>query len=92
MTDDTTNAQQPADEVSHRIIQAIAETLDLDDAERQILSDKVGYKRLKKWTSARHAEIMVAIEDEFDIEIAAEEIARLSDVAKIEAYVRHSTT
>jgi acyl carrier protein len=69
------------------VIQLIANVLHLDDAEVAILRMEVGYKHLKKWTSARHAEIMVAIEDAFHIEIDERSIPRLNDVAKIVAYV-----
>lgn len=91
MTNPTPDDPRSTDELTQRIIRVIGDTLDLNDEEAKILADVVGYKRLKKWTSARHAEIIVALEDEFDFEIAAEDIARLSDVSKIDAYIRQAT-
>jgi len=92
MTDPAHGNRRPTDEPTLRIIRVVGDTLGLNDEERSILADVVGYKRLKKWTSARHAEVIVAIEDEFDIEIAAKDIARLSDIAKVDAYIRQATS
>ena len=69
------------------VIRLIADVLQLDEADVAILRMEVGYKHLRKWTSARHAEIMVAVEDAFHIEIDERSIPRLNDVAKIVAYV-----
>ncbi|HXV75999.1 MAG TPA: acyl carrier protein [Candidatus Polarisedimenticolaceae bacterium] len=69
------------------VIGQIAAVLQLDEAEIENLRKDVGYKRLKKWTSARHVEIIVAVEDVFDIEVDERSIPKLNDVAKIVAYV-----
>lgn len=77
----------PDESTKDRVVRTIAEVLDLDESEIDNLRTEVGYKRLKKWTSARHAEIIVALEDEFDIEIDDRAIAKLNDVRKIVDYV-----
>jgi acyl carrier protein len=74
--------------VKDRVIDIISRTLKLDDRERAMLSQESGYEQLRKWTSARHAEIIVALEDDFGIEIDGRDIARLNDVAKIVAYLQ----
>ena len=75
------------DETKERVIRVIAETIQLDDQDVAVLREDVGYKQIRKWNSARHAEIIVAIEDEFDVEIDERSISKLNDVAKIVEYV-----
>jgi acyl carrier protein len=79
-------------DTTERVIQVIHGVLKLTDAELQNLRTLAGYKQLRKWTSARHAEIMVALEDEFGLEIEERAIARLNDVAKIVAYIEGRRT
>jgi acyl carrier protein len=74
-------------EIKQRILRVIAETLQLDDEDIAVLREDVGYRQIRKWNSARHAEIIVAIEDEFDIEIDELSISKLNDVPKIVEYV-----
>ena len=76
--------------IKDTVIRLIGEVLTLDADEIENLRQEVGYKRLKKWTSARHAEIIVAVEDEFDIEIDERSIPRLNDVARIVAHVQET--
>ena len=71
-------------------MRVIAETLELTGAETDNLKQEAGYKRLRKWNSSRHAEIIVAIEDEFGIEIDERSIPRLNNVAKIVEYVERT--
>lgn len=75
-------------DLATRVRQIITAVLKLDAAEQANLAQEVGYKQLRKWTSAKHAEIMVAIEDAFELEIDGRDLARLNDVAKIVAYLR----
>jgi acyl carrier protein len=74
--------------VKECVLAIIGRVLKLDDRERATLSQETGYEQLRKWTSARHAEIIVALEDEFGIEIEGRDIPRLNDVAKIVAYLQ----
>lgn len=77
-------------ELRERVISAIANVLKLDAEEMTILRSDAGYKHLSKWTSARHAEIIVAVEDEFAIEIDERSIPKLNTVDKFVAYVASS--
>jgi acyl carrier protein len=77
-------------ETKDTVIRLIAEVLRLNDGEIDNLRQEVGYKRLKRWTSSRHVEIIVAVEDEFDIEVDERAIPRLNNVAKIVAYVEET--
>ncbi len=79
-------------DIRERVIRTICTVLKLDEVEERNLRTDVGYKMIAKWTSARHAEIIVAIEDEFGIEIEERAIPRMSDVAKIVAYVQTKQT
>jgi acyl carrier protein len=81
-----TNEQGLA-EIQERVIQVVSQVLRLDAGEVANLRTLSGYKKLVKWTSARHAEIIVAVEDEFAIEVEERAIPRLIDVASIAAYV-----
>lgn len=72
--------------VKDRVVDIIAEVLSLDAEGRAVLNDDTGNLELGSWTSARHAEIIVALEDEFDREVEERMIARLSDVPKIVDY------
>jgi acyl carrier protein len=74
--------------IRERVIRVITGVLSLDESEIANLLTLSGYKKLKKWTSARHAEIIVAVEDEFGIEVDERSIPKLVDVAQITAYVR----
>jgi acyl carrier protein len=77
-------------EIKETVIRHISDVLRLDRDEMANLRQEVGYKRLKKWTSARHAEIIVAIEDAFDIAIDERSIPKLKDLVTIVAYVENA--
>lgn len=77
-------------DVKNRVAELISEVLDLDAAEQENLRDEEGYSMLVKWTSAKHAEIIVAVEDEYDIEIDDRSIVKLNTLAKIAEYVEQS--
>jgi acyl carrier protein len=79
-------------ETKETVIGLIAGVLKLDEGEVANLRQEVGYKRLKKWTSTRHVEIIVAIEDAFGIEVDERSIPKLNDVEKIVAYVDRART
>jgi len=70
-----------------RVAQIIAEVLSLSPEDAASLRQLEGYKKLAAWTSARHVEIIVAIEEEFQVEIDDASILRLKDVASIAEYV-----
>jgi len=74
-------------DVRSRVIRLIGAVLSLDESEMANLRIESGFKRLKKWTSARHVEIIVAVEDEFGIEVDERSIPKLIDVSQITSYV-----
>lgn len=78
------------DEVKEKVVRAIKNVLSLDAQEEEILRDENYSGGLTKWTSATHAEIIVAVEDEFDIEISDMRIPGLNSLAKIVAYVQEN--
>ncbi|MGO9546899.1 MAG: acyl carrier protein [Rhodomicrobium sp.] len=77
--------------IKERAVRAISSVLRLTPEEEANLRLETGYKTLKKWTSARHAEIVVAIEDEFQIEIDEISIPKLNNVVKFVAYIQSKT-
>jgi acyl carrier protein len=74
-------------QIRTQVIEIIVNILDLNKKEEENLRLEAGYKAIKKWTSARHAEIIVAIEDEYEIEIDELSIAGLNNVKKIVVYI-----
>ncbi len=70
------------------VIRLIGETLKLDDEEMDILRDEDTDQRLKKWDSAGHVQIIVALEDGLDIEIDEHTIPRLNNVRKIIDFIK----
>jgi acyl carrier protein len=79
------------DDVKEKVVRAIKNVLSLDAQEEEILRDENYSGGLTKWTSATHAEIIVAVEDEFDIEISDMRIPGLNSLAKIVAYVQENS-
>lgn len=77
------------DRLKQRIAELITEVLGLDEEEQVNLNNEEGYSVLRKWTSSKHAEIIVAVEDEYDIEVENREIPRLNNLAKIIEYVQN---
>ncbi len=78
--------------LKERVVRAIAAVLRLTPDEEANLRLEKGYKTLKKWTSARHAEIVVAVEDEFEIEIDEISIPKLNSVVKFVQYIQSKTS
>ena len=70
-----------------RVVQIVAQTLNLGAEDIANLRQLDGYKKLEGWTSARHVEIIVAVEEEFGVEVDDVSILRLKDVASIAEYV-----
>jgi acyl carrier protein len=74
-------------ETREQVIGIISDVLELGEADIANLRRDSGYEAMKAWDSLRHVQIIVAIEDAFEIEIDENSIAKMSDVAKIVAYV-----
>lgn len=79
-------------DAKERVIKVISKILDLNKDEIENLKKETGYKRLKKWTSARHAEIIVGLEDEFGVEIKERAIPKLKDVRTILSHLSGAAT
>jgi len=78
------------EDVKEKVVRAIKDVLSLDVQEVEILRDESYSGGLTKWTSATHAEIIVAVEDAFDIEINEMRIPGLNSVARIIAYIQEN--
>ncbi|HPS52538.1 MAG TPA: acyl carrier protein [Phycisphaerae bacterium] len=78
------------DEIKDKVVRAITDVLSLDSQEEEILRDENYSGGLTKWTSATHAEIIVAVEDAFDIEIDEMRIPGLNNVARIIEYIQQT--
>lgn len=77
-------------DIKNRTVEIIAVVLELESQELDNLRCEIGYKTLKKWTSAKHAEIIVAIEDEFGIEVDELSLPRLNNLVKIVDYIQQN--
>jgi len=70
-----------------RIVEVISEVLELKGDEIVNLRNEDDYELIGRWDSVRHVQIVVALEDEFDIEIEDTAIPKLNNLAKIAAYI-----
>ena len=77
----------PNQNIRERVVRTVSTALNLNEKEEENLRREVGYKLLKKWSSARHAAVIVALEDEFGIEIEEMTIPMLNNVTKIVNYI-----
>ena len=72
------------------IIKIISTVLDLNKQGLENLMNEIDYELQAEWTSQKHVEIIVAIEDHFDIEIEARDIPRLNNLTNIVEYIEKS--
>ena len=56
------------------------------------LSDSLQYGDIPEWDSLGHMNIMMALEDEFAVEITTETIAQLVSIAAIREYLNQHET
>jgi len=67
------------------IDQLIARVLEIPE---QGITDELSFQSIPQWDSMKHLELISALEEAYDVEIEAEQIVELSQVAAIRAFVR----
>lgn len=67
-----------------KIRKIIAETFKIKESE---ITPQTNMKDIDSWDSLTHMELIVSLEDEFEIEFTADEIMEMTDVEKIEKIV-----
>ena len=65
-----------------RILEIMREVFGIDE-----LTDRVSQKNCDRWDSLHHLTLASELEDAFDIELEPEEIAEMTDFAKVVAMV-----
>ena len=70
---------------SERLTALIAQTLRIPPAE---ISDTLEMEGSGTWDSLSHMELIAGLEDEFSIELTADEIVAMRSVAQIKAVLR----
>ena len=65
--------------------QLIARVLEIP---QQGVTDELSFQSIPQWDSLKHLELISALEEAYDVEIEAEQIVELSQVAAIRAFVR----
>ncbi|MGB0723510.1 MAG: acyl carrier protein [Gammaproteobacteria bacterium] len=75
-------------ELREKVIDIISDTLKLAQAERKVLESSDPDAKLAAWDSVKHVELIVALEDEFDIDVEAAWIAKLNHLDRIVTYLQ----
>lgn len=76
------------DEIESRIIELFQDVFDLEDVQ---IDATFQQKDSEVWDSIGHVRLMVAIEQEFDVEIPIETAIELNDIQSISAYLLQRT-
>jgi len=69
--------------MTDKIIQIISEVLETE------VDANVSQETCEEWDSLRHLNIMVALEDAFDVSFEPEEMAEMKSVSAIEQMIQH---
>ena len=67
------------DEVKERLEQVFREVFDDDTI---VITDGTSAEDIEAWDSLTHVELIVAVEEEFEIKLSAKEIVRLKNVGE----------
>jgi len=70
--------------VSQQVIEVVADTLNLP---AESLNESSSAENLPAWDSLAHVNLMIALEQTFDIQLEVEDFPLLNSVAAIEAYL-----
>lgn len=65
---------------SDKVLEIMAETFNV---ERQLINEETSQKNLSAWDSLRHLNLIVALEDEYEVSFEPEQIAIMTSVTKI---------
>lgn len=65
---------------SEKVLSLMAETFNV---ERRLLNEDTSQKNLSAWDSLRHLNLVVALEDEFEVSFEPEQIAIMTSFAAI---------
>jgi acyl carrier protein len=60
--------------------------------ERSVLNEDTSQKNLSEWDSLRHLNLIVALEDEFDVNLEPEQISIMTSFASVIEELRKSNT
>lgn len=65
---------------SEKVLALMAETFNV---ERELINEETSQKNLSAWDSLRHLNLIVALEDEFEVSFEPEQIAIMTSFATI---------
>ncbi len=74
---------------SEEVFKLMAETFKV---ERSVLNEDTSQKNLSEWDSLRHLNLIVALEDEFDVNFEPEQISVMTSFASVIEELRKSNT
>ncbi len=74
---------------SEKVLSLMAETFNV---ERELLNEYTSQKNLSAWDSLRHLNLIVALEDEFEVSFEPEQIAIMTSFATIMGELNKSNT
>jgi acyl carrier protein len=69
--------------LTDEVVKIVGDVLRLPPAGRALLADTAATHTIPEWTSAKHVEIIVAIEDRWDLEVPEQELVRLTTIPRI---------
>ncbi len=74
---------------SEEVFKLMAETFKV---ERSVLNKDTSQKNLSEWDSLRHLNLIVALEDEFEVNFEPEQISKMTSFASVIEELRKSET
>ncbi len=76
------------DPFEESIVQLVGGVLELKPAAYSVLRDIEGAHSIPQWTSLKHVEMIIALEDRFDLEVPEEAIMTLTNIPTIVKFLR----